>query len=233
MSVSPIKTINQNENGAAYEYIVENPKVPKSAIVDKLTKPTTPRSPLVDRISNAQKRRDSYLNEKKEKAVVYCDEKAKKREELEEKYKENTAQKVTERVKSAESKRKSLLDEKKAKAQAEYEKAKKVANEQAALKEEKKQKIVAKIDEKLTTAAEQKNKQLEAVKEKAAGSWEKAKVKVDERNEGKIKETAVQLEKKMSDCALNREKLIEREVMRLKEKHEKAKVVKANKKVAE
>lgn len=222
MSVSPI---NENQNGAAFEYIVENPKMAKDPIVKKLTKPAAARSPLVDRLDNAQKRRDSHLKEKKEKAAVDPSAVVKQKEQMEEKLKENTVNRVTERIKSADTKRKSLLEEKAAKGQAEYEKAKKLAEAKKIDVEGE----LNKIQDKLAAATENKSKHLEAVKEKAKVDLEKAQKLREEKEKELKQQSAAQLERKLSACQLNREKLLEDEVARLKEKHEKAKQVAANK----
>ena len=144
MSVSP-RTINENEYGAAFELTLANPKMDKEVIVEKLHK-TTPREPLTDRMESAQKRRDSHISEKKEKARVNIEQiQEKKQAEVVE-----ISKKSEERIKSAETKRKSLIDEKVVKARAEVEKAKKLAQMKEAKLQETQKKIMetqAKVDE--------------------------------------------------------------------------------------
>merc|ERR1711881_710914 len=99
---------------AAFELVIKDAKLNKETICEKLKKPQQPRSPLADRLDNAQRRRDEKLNEKKEKAAVDLANKQKKVREQEE-LKVETEKLVTERIKSADSKRKSIVDEKVAK----------------------------------------------------------------------------------------------------------------------
>lgn len=227
MSVSPI---NENEYGAAFDYIMENAKVAKESVTEKLSK-ATPRSPLVNRLDNAQKRRDSHLNEKKEKAAVDPEKIKKQKEQIEEEMKEKTLNVHTIRVKSADSKRKSLLDEKKAKAQADVSKAKKLASQKQVAEKKQTRELKSEIEQRQAKALLAHAAQLEAVKTKAKVDEKVEKVlKVKKVLEKDVQEkAAVELERKLSAVELNREKRLEEEKTRLKEKHEKAKLVAQNK----
>lgn len=261
MSVSP-RTINENEYGAAFELTLSNPKMDKEVIAEKLHK-TTPREPLTDRMESAQKRRDSHLSEKKEKAqksFVNI-------EQIQEKKQVEIKVKAEERIKSAETKRKSLIDEKVVKARADVEKAKKLAQwkaeeennklqetqkkiveTQAKVDEARKNRIQEKlekckvkevvkpevktdeiasaIEKKLTKAEENRKKQIQDRLEKC-----KVKpVKTNEQLEAEfIKETETKLVKKMSNASLNKDALHEKELARLREKHEKVEMLKKEK----
>merc|ERR1711881_428146 len=160
---------------AAFELVIKDAKLNKETICEKLKKPQQPSCPLADRLDNAQRRRDEKLNEKKEKAAVDLANKQKKVREQEEELKVKTEKLVTERIKSADSKRKSIVDEKVAKAQAEVIKAKKVA----ALKKEEAEELAEKnkkIEEKVKAAEEKRAKILEAERQRLREKHEKAKL---------------------------------------------------------
>ena len=66
-----IEMVKENEHSAAFELVLEAPKLDKHTVCEKLKKPSiSPRSPLAERLDNAQKRRNEKLNLKKEKAAV-------------------------------------------------------------------------------------------------------------------------------------------------------------------
>lgn len=217
MSVTP-RTINENEAGVALEFALSAAKADKTKIAEKLTKPAQ-REPLTERLLGAEKRRNSHLSEKKEKAQVKIDEVNKRKDELI----ESSTQKILtvhqERIKSAETKRKSIIEEKSTKGRQEVEKAKQVHSEKCkAVEEQKKQ-----IDEKLVKAQQKRD---EAIQEKL----EKCKVAKKEPKGVDPEAKMVALEKKLSAAQLNRDAKIEQEKTRLKEKHEKVKEIAAQKK---
>lgn len=215
MSVTP-RTINENEAGVALEFALSAAKADKTKIAEKLTKPAQ-REPLTERLLGAEKRRNSHLSEKKEKAQVKIEEVIKRRDEQIETSTQKISSEHQERIKSAETKRKSIIEEKTIKARQEVEKAKQIAAEAANPEGLKKC-----IDEKLVKAQQKRD---EAIKEKL----EKCKVnKKEPKDESEAKMVA--LEKKLSAAQLNRDAKIEQEKTRLKEKHEKVKEIAAQKK---
>jgi len=223
MSVSP-RTINENEYGAAFELTLSNPKMDKEVIAEKLHK-TTPREPLTDRMESAQKRRDCHLSEQKEKArksFVNI-------EQIQEKKQDNDVtilKKAEERIKSAETKRKSLIDEKVVKARADVEKAKKLSKWKAEEPEVKATEIASAIEKKLSKAEENRKKQIQDRLEKCKVKPVKTK---EELEADLIKETEAKLVKKLSNASLNKDALHEKELARLREKHEKVEMLKNEK----
>jgi len=225
MSVSP-RTINENEYGAAFELTLSNPKMDKEVIVDKLHK-TTPREPLANRLESAQKRRNSYLSEKKEKAQVKVDEVKTKLTQMEEELKRKALATNQERIKSAETKRKSLIDEKVDKARADVEKAKQMAKmkqvEEANKFQETQKKILetqANVDEARKVRIQEKVEKCKALrkpKETQLGTEAGA-------------DLVNKITKKLSNAQLNKLALQEQELARLREKHEKVEMVKSLKK---
>merc|ERR1712036_142 len=141
-------------------------------------------------------------NEKKEKAAVDLANKQKKVREQEEELKVKTEKLVTERIKSADSKRKSIVDEKVAKAQAEVIKAK-----------ENHAKHLAKVIEAAKTL-----------------TVEEHKAKVAQKEAEELAEKNKKIEEKVKAAEEKRAKILEAERQRLREKHEKAKLVPLNKK---
>lgn len=265
MSVSP-RTINENEYGAAFELTLSNPKMDKAVIVEKLHT-TTPREPLTDRMESAQKRRDSHISEKKEKARVNIEQIQEKKQVIEKTEVVEISKKAEERIKSAETKRKSLIDEKVVKARAEVEKAKKmaqmkneskeaklqeaqkkIAETQAKVDEARKMKIQEKLEkckvkevvkpvvnaDEIASAIEKKlSKAEENRKKQIQDKLEKCKVKpVKTKEEAEadwIKENEAKLVKKLSNASLNKNALHEKELTRLREKHEKVEMLKNEK----
>merc|ERR1712048_580539 len=249
--VSP-RTINENNYGTAFELTLSKPKTSPTAVTEKLTK-TAPREPLTDRIEAAQKRRNSHLSEKVEKAQVKTDVVKSKLTQMEQEMKEKALNANQERIKSAETKRKSLIDEKVAKAKTLVEKAKvvsKTVNEekQKALQElpvaieEKLEKCKVKevkpdngptlveIEQKLSKAELNREKQIQEKLEKCKVKAVKSK---DQLEEEERKEIQTKLVKKMSNAEINRNEKMEQELARLREKHEKVEMVKMSKNKSE
>jgi len=213
MSVSP-RTINENEYGAAFELTLSNPKMDKEVIVEKLHK-TTPREPLANRLESAQKRRNSYLDEKKEKAQVKVEEVKTKLSQMEEELKQKALASNLERIKSAETKRKSLIDEKVVKARADVEKAKQLAkmkeNEESTKLQETQKKILetlANVDEARKVRIQEKVEKCKALRKDGVA---KPEVKADA------------IEQKLSKAEENRKKQIQDRLDKCKVKAVKSK----------
>lgn len=215
MSVSP-RTINENEYGAAFELTLSNPKMDKEVIVEKLHK-TTPREPLANRLESAQKRRNSHLSEKKEKAQVKVEQVKSKLSQMEEELKQKALASNQERIKSAETKRKSLIDEKVVKARADVEKAKQLAkmkeNEESTKLQETQKKILetqANVDEARKVRIQEKVEKCKALRKDGIV---KPEVKADE----------IAIEKKLSKAEENRKKQIQERLDKCKVKAVKSK----------
>merc|ERR1712048_224710 len=226
--VSP-RTINENNYGTAFELTLSKPKTSPTAVTEKLTK-TAPREPLTDRIEAAQKRRNSHLSEKVEKAQVKTDVVKSKLTQMEQEMKEKALNANQERIKSAETKRKSLIDEKVAKAKTLVEKAKVVSKTVNEEKQKALQELPVAIEQKLAKAEENREKQIQEKLEKCKVKAVKSK---DQLEEEERKEIQTKLVKKMSNAEINRNEKMEQELARLREKHEKVEMVKMSKNKSE
>lgn len=217
MSVSEIR---EKENGSAFEVIIKSPNRDVNQVLAAKANNSPrapPRAPLVDRLDNASKRYVEQLNEKKNKAAEISTKVKVVKEKQAEKVESQIAA-TTERIKSADTKRRSILDEKVAKGKADVDKAKGLSKQKRDEEEAKLKQLQAKIHEKANKAEEIHAKQIELVKEKAKVA---PKPKPAELEEQFRKETAEKLQIKMSSVGEKRNKLIAEEKRKLQQHHEK------------
>jgi hypothetical protein len=219
MSVSEIK---EKENGSAFEVILKSPQKDASVVLAKKKVLTPNRKPLVDRLDNASKRYEEQLNEKKNKAAEKFTKVLKIKEDQVERI-ESQKQATTERIKSADTKRRSILDEKVEKAKADVEKAKKLSAEKREQEDKQLKALQNKIVEKKAKAEELHAKQIEIIKEKA-----KVKLTLTDIEQHKLRveqefreQTAAKLNSKLSSVDEKRAKILAEEQRKLKEHHEK------------
>lgn len=225
--------VKENSLGARIDVTLKEASLDKNAVCQKLTPvPVSPRPPLVERMDNASKRRDKILCEKKQKAAVDIENKHKKVQEKLDQHKEKTTKLITERVKSADSKRKSLIDERVIKAQADVEKAKKISAEMKQEREGQLKSLEDKIVEKVTKANENHAKHIEKRKSQASAHMAEV-LKTVETVEKKQAEEKARALRKEKDAHEKRMQLIEEERTRLKAKHEKVERLAQSKKNAD